>query len=379
VFIYQTLLELVKHCDVHLVILLDEEWQREAHDELTAKCKTAEYLVRLEGRPRGFGSLTPFAVREFANDDLRWAIHRTLLLHRVDVVQLDYTNMGQYAEEFGQIVNILFEHDVYFQSIGRSLAQPGNPLGKVSAAYEYLRALRYELTMLPKMDRVQMCSRANEQYLGEFAPELRGKMQSGLRAGIDTTRYRYQPEGRERETLLFLGSFRHIPNREALTWFLQQVWPSLVAARPSVKLVIIGSDAPPRHSLPEVGQIEMIGFVDDVREALERYAVFICPILTGSGVRVKLLEAYAAGIPVVSTTVGAEGLAEGDGETCLLADEPQAFVAKVLQLLEDPSGAAALAGRARAEVVEHWDMATITARLAESYREAVREKRRAEL
>ena len=92
-----------------------------------------------------------------------------------------------------------------------------------------------------------------------------------------------------------------------------------------------------------------------------------------------MLEAYAAGMPVVSTTVGAEGLAEGNGETCLPADEPQAFVAKVLQLLEDPSGAAALAGRARAEVVEHWDMATITARLAESYREAVREKRRAEL
>ena len=164
-----------------------------------------------------------------------------------------------------------------------------------------------------------------------------------------------------------------------MTWFLQQVWPGLVAARPSVKLVIIGSDPPPRHSLPEVGQIEMIGFVDDVREALARYAVFICPILTGSGVRVKLLEAYAAGMPVVSTTVGAEGLAEGDGETCLLADDPQAFAEKVMQLLEDSGGAAALARRARAEVVEHWDMATITTRLAESYREAVREKRRAEL
>ena len=379
VFMSQTLYELVKHVPVHLIVLLDEEWQRGAHEPLSEVCATAEYFVRMEGRPKGFGSLTPFAVREFANDDLRWAIHRTILLHRVDVLQIEYTNMGQYAEEFGQIVNVLFEHDVYFQSIGRSLAKPGNPLGKVSAAYEYLRALRYELTMLPKMDRVQMCSRANEKYLGEFAPELRGKMQSGLRAGIDTTRYRYRPAGREPETLLFLGSFRHIPNREALTWFLQQVWPGLVAARPSVKLVIIGSDPPPRHSLPEVGQIEMIGFVDDVREALARYAVFICLILTGSGVRVKLLEAYAAGMPVVSTTVGAEGLAEGDGETCLLADDPQAFAEKVMQLLEDSGGAAALARRARAEVVEHWDMATITTRLAESYREAVREKRRAEL
>ena len=65
--------------------------------------------------------------------------------------------------------------------------------------------------------------------------------------------------------------------------------------------------------------LEMLGFVEDVREPLARYAVFVCPILSGSGVRVKLLEAFAAGIPVVSTTVGAEGLARKDGEFCALA------------------------------------------------------------
>jgi len=375
VFIYQTLLELVKHCDVHLVILLDEEWQREAHDELTAKCKTAEYLVRLEGRPRGFGSLTPFAVREFANDDLRWAIHRTLLLHRVDVVQLDYTNMGQYAEEYRQIANVLFEHDVYFQSIGRALAKDGAWMRRPAAAYEYLRALRYELKLLPRMDRIQMCSQANEDFLLEFVPELKDKMQTGLRAGIDTSRYVFKPDGREPDTLLFLGSFRHIPNREALEWFTQNVWPLIVAARPETRLIIIGSDPPPRHSLPDVGRVEMVGFVDDVRDALARYAVFICPILTGSGVRVKLLEAYAAGIPVVSTVIGAEGLSAFDGDTCALADDPAEFAAKTVELLGDPGRAAELARKARVHVMAEWDMATITRELAESYREVIAEKR----
>ena len=375
VFIYQTLLELVKHTDVHLVILLDEEWQRAAHEELTEKCKSAEYLVRLEGRPRGFGSLTPFAVREFANDDLRWAIHRTLLLHKVDVVQLDYTNMGQYAESYNQIANILFEHDVYFQSIGRSLTKNNAWLRRPGASYEYLRALRYELQLLPQMDRIQMCSQANQDYLLEFLPELKSKMQTGLRAGIDTSRYNFNPTNREPNTLLFLGSFRHIPNREALDWFVTQVWPLIVAARPETRLVIIGSDPPPRHSLPEVGHVEMIGFVDDVRDALARYAVFICPILTGSGVRVKLLEAYAAGIPVVSTTIGAEGLSQFDGDTCALADAPELFAQKTIDLLTDPTQAAQLAQKARKHVMEAWDMATITRKLAGSYREVIAEKR----
>ena len=119
----------------------------------------------------------------------------------------------------------------------------------------------------------------------------------------------------------------------------------------------------------------MAGFVEDVREALARYAVFVCPILTGSGVRVKLLEAYAAGIPVVSTTIGAEGLSAHDGDTCALADSPHAFAAKTMELLADPAQAAALAHKARRHVVADWDMAAITRKLAASYREVIAEKR----
>jgi glycosyltransferase involved in cell wall biosynthesis len=119
----------------------------------------------------------------------------------------------------------------------------------------------------------------------------------------------------------------------------------------------------------------MLGYVEDVREALARYAIFVCPILSGSGVRVKLLEAFAAGIPVVSTKVGAEGLAVKDGDFCALADDPAEFSARVVELLRDPQRAAAMAERARAEVEAHWDMAAITRRLVESYRDLVKEKR----
>jgi glycosyltransferase involved in cell wall biosynthesis len=97
-------------------------------------------------------------------------------------------------------------------------------------------------------------------------------------------------------------------------------------------------------------------------------------VRSGSGVRVKLLEAFASGIPVVSTQIGAEGLARQDAEFCLLADQPEPFAEKVLRILDEPSSAAAMAARARAEVVANWDMAAITARLVESYWDAVREK-----
>ncbi len=112
----------------------------------------------------------------------------------------------------------------------------------------------------------------------------------------------------------------------------------------------------------------MIGFVEDIHEALERYAVFVCPILSGSGVRVKLLEAFAAGIPVVSTKIGAEGLASLDGEICGLADDPAGFADRVVWAMAEPAKATEMARRAREFVCEKRDIRKMTVAMVESYR-----------
>ena len=375
VFMYQTIRELRNLTELHLIALLDHDFEVPLHKELDEICASTEYLIRMQGHQKVLGSIVPHAVREFSNDDLRWAIHRTILLQKIDVLQLDYTNMGQYAAHFRQIPSILFEHDIYFQSVGRMLPKMSGGFRKISAAYEYLRAIRFELRMLPHLDRVQVCSRENRDYLLGFLPQLSGKIEDGLRAGIDTSRYEFRTEGRQPGTLLFLGSFRHIPNQEALNWFVHHVYPLVIAQRPSARLIIIGADPPPAHSLPALPNIELIGYVDDVRAPFRDYAVFLCPILSGSGVRVKLLEAFSAGIPCVSTTLGAEGLAREDGDICALADTPEAFTAKIIYLLDHPDEARAMAIRARQEVVENWDMTKLTLRLDQSYRRAVEEMR----
>jgi GT2 family glycosyltransferase/glycosyltransferase involved in cell wall biosynthesis len=374
VFMYQTVRELSRLCELHLIVLLDSEEQRKPHEELDRICASTEYIVRLTGRQKAFGSSEPHAAREFRNADLAWLIHRQLYRHQIDVLQLDYTVMGQYAGHYAHIPSILFEHDVYFQSIARGLPYMSGA-EKLKAQWEYLRALRYELRVLPHLDRIQVCSRDNAEYLASFLPALKGRIDDGYRAGIDTSAYQFNADGREPLTLLFLGSFRHLPNREALDWFVGRAFPTVRAKEPRIRLIVIGSDPPPRHSLPDDASIELAGFVEDVREPLARYAIFVCPILSGSGVRVKLLEAFAAGIPVVSTHLGAEGLAAVDGEVCALADEPEAFAQKILDLLENPTEAEAMTRRARAEVTSKRDMRVMTERLVESYRTEVRRMR----
>ena len=375
VFMYQTVRELAKLVDLHLIVLLDHERERAPHAELDAMCASAQYIVRLVGRAKAVGAMEPHAPREFRNRDLAWRIHRTLFEKKVDVLQLEYTVLGQYAGGFRQIPSMLFEHDVYFQSIARRLPYMSGFLERLSARWEYFRALRYELRLLPRMDRVQVCTRDNAEYLLSFLPQLKGRIDDGYRAGIDTGAYEFREDGREPFTLLFLGSFRHLPNVEALQWFLKEVFPRVRAAEPRARLVIVGSDPPPRHSLRDAEAIEMVGFVEDVREPLGRYAVFVCPILAGSGIRVKLLEAFAAGIPVVSTRVGAEGLADVDGEVCALADDAAGFAERVVRLLQSEEEARALARRARREVETKRDMRGMTGRLVECYREEVKGRR----
>jgi GT2 family glycosyltransferase/glycosyltransferase involved in cell wall biosynthesis len=371
VFMYQTVKELARLVNLHAIVLLDYEYQRPPHQELDRICKTTHYIVRMEGRQRAIGSIVPYAVREFRNPDLAWLIHREIYLREIDVLQLEYTVLGQYAGGFRRIPSILFEHDVYFQSIARRLPFMIGATTKMTARWEYLRSLRYELRMLRAPDRVQVCSRDNGAYLESFLPALRGRVDDGFRAGIDTSHYEYRATGREPFTMLFLGSFRHLPNQQALTWFTGEVLPRIKQAEPRARLIVIGSDPPPRHSLRDPDAIEMIGFVEDVRTPLAQYAVFVCPILSGSGVRVKLLEAFAAGIPVVSTRLGAEGLATKDGDICALADDPQGFADRTLELLRNPERAAELARRARADVVEKRDMRRMTERMVESYRAEV--------
>jgi GT2 family glycosyltransferase/glycosyltransferase involved in cell wall biosynthesis len=375
VFMYQTVRELSRLCELHLIVLLDYPHEREAHEELDRICASTEYVERLEPRQKALASMEPHAAREFRSADLAWLIHRQIYCRRIDVLQLEYTVMGQYAGQFHRIPSILFEHDIYFQSIARRLPYMKSFLEKMEARWEYLRSLRYELHLLRKPDRIQVCSRDNADYISSFLLEVRDRIDDSYRAGIDTSLYDFRLEGREPFTLLFLGSFRHLPNQDALQWFVQRVFPRVRAAESRARLIVIGSEPPPRHSLAEAEAIDLVGFVEDVREPLARYALFVCPILSGSGVRVKLLEAFAAGIPVVSTYRGAEGLTAKDGEICALADDPESFASHILELLRNPEQACEMAKRARAEVVAKRDMRVMTERLVDCYRAEVRRMR----
>jgi O-antigen biosynthesis protein len=366
VFMYNTVRELARHCEVHLLIVLDRPEHRADHAELESMVASVEYFDRSAARDRTVPYSLPYAVRDFAYRDLDWALQRLVFTREVDVVQLEYTNMAQYGGEYRRLACALFEHDIYFQSVGRSLS--------LKTTWEYLRALRFELRALPKFDSIQACTVANRDYLVSFSPKLAPRIDTETRTGVDVQRYSLPASARERLTVLFLGSFRHSPNLRGFEWFASGVLPRVRARYPQARVVVVGSEME-RHGAGAQAGVEMRGFVSDVREPLGRYAVFVCPVLNGSGIRVKLLEAFAAGIPSVSTRLGAEGISANDGELCRLADTAEAFAGAIAEMFENPEGAEAMARRARSYVEREHDCRLLTGKLVESYRRLIERKR----
>ncbi len=374
VFMYQTLRELSKLCEIHAIVMLDYPHEIAANREMLPKfCASVELLVRTPAEHLQVAASVPHAIGEFQIPYIKWLIHRQIFQKRIDVIQLEYTPLAQYLEKYQKLVNVLFEHDIYFQSIARALDFMHGTTEKSKARFEYLRALRFELNALQHCDRIQVCTRENRRYLESFLPGLKSRIQDGLRAGVTAAEYPYPGGPRDPRKLLFLGSFRHKPNQIALNWFVYKVLPRILEGRPQVRLLVAGSEPPSQHTFPP--SVEMLGFVEDIQQLFSECAVFVCPVLSGSGIRVKLLEAFASGIPVVSTFIGAEGLARESGEFCYLDDDPLAFADHVLKLLADPAGATEMAARARTEVITNWDIPVITTRLQESYRSALQEKR----
>jgi GT2 family glycosyltransferase len=375
VFMQFAVRELSRHCEVHLVALLDEEWERAAHEVLRPFLASMQFMVRMPGQPRASFTLIPGAVSEYANSDFEWLLHRTMATRQIDVLQIEYTSLGQFGCEFSHMLSALFEHDVYFQSIGRQLRSNPGWLFRIPAAIEYLRALRWEIKMLPRFDQIQVCTTANRDYLLSLEPTLASKLHAGQRAGIEVEEFTPNLTPRTGNTILFVGGFRHSPNLEALQWFFAEVVPLLQSRGVDFQVRAIGVDPPPAYAFANSnGILELAGYRESIAEDLRQAPVFICPILAGSGVRVKLLEAFAYGIPVVSTPIGAEGLAASDGEVCRLAATPADFARAIEDLLGDRAAAAAMGARARDYVLRDWDARVVIARLAAAYSAGLQSK-----
>jgi glycosyltransferase involved in cell wall biosynthesis len=179
---------------------------------------------------------------------------------------------------------------------------------------------------------------------------------------------------RQTDTAMFMGDYKYFPNTDAALYFIKEIMPLIRAKRPDFKLNLVGKDPTPElvalSNNPNSG-VTATGLVDDTRPYLTQSTVFVCPLRSGSGTRFKLLEALACGLPVVSTSIGSEGLVSENSDHMILADTPQAFADVVLKVLSEPETAANIGREGRKWVVESHAWERSATQIAAVYRELI--------
>ncbi|HEX8190569.1 MAG TPA: glycosyltransferase family 4 protein, partial [Pyrinomonadaceae bacterium] len=165
------------------------------------------------------------------------------------------------------------------------------------------------------------------------------RLAPGIRSAVVPTVHAPRPGGppfERREHLLFVGNFRHRPNADGVRFFAEEVLPLVRQELPGVELLLVGDGAPADFSSREAEGVRLLGYVPDVEPLFGRARVFVAPLRFGAGAKGKIGEALAHAVPVVTTTVGAEGMHLRDGEEVLVADSPAQFAGAVVRLYRDP-------------------------------------------
>jgi glycosyltransferase involved in cell wall biosynthesis len=176
--------------------------------------------------------------------------------------------------------------------------------------------------------------------------------------------------------LLMTGTLGYLPNLDAAVWMIERILPLVRRTRPAAHLVLVGSSAP--ASLKERGgdAVDVVGQVPDVRPYLDGADLFVAPLRAGGGTRLKLLEAFAAGLPTVATTIASSGIAVRHGIDVATADDEEAFAAEIVRLLGDVAVRRKMAESARRLVEDRYDWRTIAAGYEQDLYDVVRAGRK---
>lgn len=225
-------------------------------------------------------------------------------------------------------------------------------LSRAFARSQAPRVSRIEAELVARAAGISCVSEREAELLARLAPEVPRVV---VPNGVDLERYPFRSEPASEEIVFYVGDLAWPPHAEGMAWFRREVWPLVAGSRPSARAEVLGRGAPVAANDEE--RFAFLGEGGDTRPHWARAAVAVVPLRAAAGTRLKILEAAACGVPVVSTSVGAEGLDLADGDEIRIADSPEGFAAAVAGLLADPSARRRQAAAARRRVEERygWD------------------------
>lgn len=340
------------------------------------------YCERLEVLRRGqtFDASNPFGIKpasivnEFYHKGMQRMVDEFLRSEQFDVIDCEYLQTGHFVMNHPEIPAVVSHHEVYSMSIQNRYKALPLSIERINGFIEWMRMLNYEERVFRRFSSVLLVTEKERDYLRRYMPWVSTYSHP---TGVDTEFFAPSAETAERGSVAFLGNFQHAPNVGGLSWFVENVWFRVRARFSGAKLYVVGGSPPDSiQHFNGIDNIEVTGWVKDVRPYLQRSAVFIAPMREGVGLRGKILEAWAMRKPVVGTSLAFLGLDHPDGHAGFAADDEQMFADRICQVLENDELAHEMGTRARNLVLNSYSWEAFADFYDGAYRQAMRDKGR---
>lgn len=310
-------------------------------ERFTAVSPCANHLFAEVDVPRSARNLLgsylqgiPLNVRRTLDEGLRQRVAGIAGDH--DLVFLDHYEVFPYLPDDYRGTVVYHAHNAYFKIWERFASLPGNPAMRLAAYCEAVRVRRCESRVASRADLVFAAPNDAGELIasGVDADTIRPTYHLGDDSHLELPELYFADT---RKKLMYVGFLAWEPNVQGLLWFIDKVWPILVARHPDLCFDIVGKNPDERLQAAAAAHpgIRLTGYVEDLDEVYRDSRVSVAPLLFGSGMKVKVLDAMARGIPTVTTSVGAEGIDIENGQQLLVADEAAEMAEQIDRLLHD--------------------------------------------
>ncbi len=380
---YNILKYIAKHHNVYFLGFIKNKEEFKYVEPIRKMCKSADVFIIPDNtsRLRLYISLLitlfsplPYVAHKYYRKDMKTKIREILENDKIDVVHFDMLHLARYRLIFDNVPTILTEHNVESLRVFRLAKNSKNLILKMFMYLQYIKLKRFEKQACPNFNICATVSEDDLKTLKRMNPSANYVV---IPNGVDTSYFAPDGQNPIPDSILWVGGMESMYNREAVEFFIEEIFPIIYKSIPDVKFTVVGKSPPKKLlRLSETNKnVKVVGYVEDVRPYVNSSAVYIAPIKSGSGTKLKVLNALSMAKPVVTTSIGAEGIEVKNGEHLLIADDPKVFAEKTIELLRNPELAMKLGRNGRRLTVEKYDWEIIGQKMLRVYKELAELKR----
>jgi len=372
---YHVLKALAAHHHIYFVAFAQDPSGLKYTHELQGLCKSIKiFQLRFRGWRQAVLALVnlfsplPLIAQKYHDPQTVDYIKKLIDEVKIDLVHIDLLHLANYRRALNSRPCILVNHNVESLRILRWSKIERNILLQYFLRYQYFKLRNFERAICTQFNRCIVVSDYDKAFLADLCG---GGNFVSVPNGVDADYF--QPSDGEviPNSLVWTGSMKSPYNRDAVIYFLGKIWPIIQRNIPEARVTFVGGS--PAKKLKDTAKkypnINYTDYVQDVRRYVAESAVFIAPLRCGSGTKIKILNAMAQGKPVVTTSIGAEGIDAKPDAEIIIADAPAEFAEKTIYLLRNPQEARKIGLRARKVITEKYDWKIINKKIEQIYKE----------